>query len=465
MRVRVRGIYATALTQLFREADHAVVQASPPIRERFESEFAVEESDITIETTDDRQGIGIHGDSTAVSTATTYLSGLEADTFSWPADMPREAVFAGQVSETLRSGAVVDCGTSSGFLPYSNTERQVEEGARLRVQVSEPVPPWSDDRPVLDTQLEVGGSLIHLMRDGSVDTSAQPGTAAGLADILPNDPPDGWRARWMDASEQAEFAALSDALASASDRATAIDAALSDTPESADESGILWSGPATAWLWFGRASRFRLDDVRRSVCSTMTGHHRIKAGSAEASTAVGFVEAVCDPDGAMESEFPFDTVVRQFGPAENDDVRIVHGKPDGSRITLGEGVVTDRDASSVTVRREMTAGGTYDALGIERRAGDIAITKLTEGKWWYPTIYRDGDGERRGTYVNICTPVEIFPDAARYVDLYVDVVKHADGQIERVDDTELETAVSEGHVSETLAETAREVADTLENAL
>jgi predicted RNA-binding protein associated with RNAse of E/G family len=113
----------------------------------------------------------------------------------------------------------------------------------------------------------------------------------------------------------------------------------------------------------------------------------------------------------------------------------------------------------------MTSGGTYDALGIERRAGDTAVTKLTEGKWWYPTIYRDTDGERRGTYVNICTPVEIFPDAARYIDLYVDVVKHADGQIERVDDAELETAVSEGHVSETLADTACEVADTLENAL
>jgi Ribonuclease G/E len=465
MRVRVRGIYATALTHLFREADHVVVQASPPIRERFEGEFAVEESDIAIETTDDRQGIGIHGDSTAVSTATTYLASLETDTFSWSTDMPREAVFAGQVTETLKSGAVVDCGNSSGFLPYSNMERQIEEGDRLRVQVSDSVPPWSDDRPVLDTHLEVGGSLVRLVRDGSVDTSAQPGTAAGLTDVLPNDPPDGWRARWTETSEEAEFAALSDALAAASARATAINAALSDAPESADESGVLWSGRATTWVWFGRASRFTLDDARRTVCPTMAGHHRIKAGSAEASAAVEFVEAVCDPDGTMESAFPFETVVRQFGPDEGDGVRIVHGKPDGRQIVLGEGVVTDRDESSVTVRREMTPGGTYDALGVERRAGDTAVTKLTEGKWWYPTIYRDTDGERRGTYVNICTPVEIFPDAARYVDLYVDVVKHADGRIERVDDAELDTAVSEGHVSETLAETTREVADTLENAL
>lgn len=35
-----------------------------------------------------------------------------------------------------------------------------------------------------------------------------------------------------------------------------------------------------------------------------------------------------------------------------------------------EGIVTDRDESSVTIRREMTPGGSYDALGIERLAGD-----------------------------------------------------------------------------------------------
>lgn len=34
-----------------------------------------------------------------------------------------------------------------------------------------------------------------------------------------------------------------------------------------------------------------------------------------------------------------------------------------------------------------------------------------------------------------------------------------------MDDAELDTAVSEGNISETLAETAREVTDTLENAL
>jgi len=61
----------------------------------------------------------------------------------------------------------------------------------------------------------------------------------------------------------------------------------------------------------------------------------------------------------------------------------------------------------------------------------------------------------RGTYVNVCTPVEVFPDAARYVDLHVDVMKHPDGTVERVDDDELRDAEAAGDVPEPLAEKAR----------
>jgi len=195
----------------------------------------------------------------------------------------------------------------------------------------------------------------------------------------------------------------------------------------------------------------------------MPGHHRVKAGSSDASAGVDLAEALCDPD--PDAEFPFGVVTDAFGPTEGDALRIDHGKPDGRVITLGEATVTEIDDESVTVEREMTGGGTYDGLGVSREAGDIAETSLKEGRWWYPTTYRGRDGTVRGTYVNVCTPVEVFPDAARYVDLHVDVVKHSDGTVERVDDDELREAETAGDVPEPLAEKARSVASALENAL
>jgi predicted RNA-binding protein associated with RNAse of E/G family len=113
----------------------------------------------------------------------------------------------------------------------------------------------------------------------------------------------------------------------------------------------------------------------------------------------------------------------------------------------------------------MGAGGTYDGLGVAKEAGDEAVTTLAEGRWWYPTVYRNDEGDHKGTYVNVCTPIEVFPTAVRYVDLYVDVVKHADGRVERLDDDELADAIDRSAVEPELGRRARTVASSIERAL
>jgi hypothetical protein len=468
MTVRIRGIYATALTALLED----IVQASPPIRERFEATLPAEPAAAGVATTDDRQGVVVSGEPDRVAAVVGRLRDVAVDTLAWDADLPLGGVYAGTVTEELRPGAVVDCGDGEGFLPYSETERHVETGDSLRVQVAEPAPPWADDRPRLETTVRVPGHLVELVRGGT----ASVGTGSPeLADLVPAEPPEGWAPSWGRDSDDADLDALDEALAAAAGHAEAIDAGLADGPPVGDGPHRYWAGLDTAFVWFGRESRFALDERRREVTATMPGHHRVKAGARAASAAVDFVEAVCPEAGAGGSRgatgdggdaFPFGAVTRQFGPREGDTVRLDHGKPDGRRVVLGEADVIERDTGgTIRVRREMASRGTYDALGTERRPGDVAVTKLTEGKWWYPTVYRSADGESRGTYVNVCTPVEVFPEAVRYVDLHVDVVKRPDGTVERVDDDELDAAVEAGEVPEPLAERARQVADAVENAL
>ncbi len=472
MTVRIRGIYATALTALLED----VVQASPPIRERFEAEHPAAPAAASVATTDDRQGVVVSGEPGRVAGVTDRLQGVGVDTLAWDAPLPFGGVYAGRVTEELRTGAVVDCGGGEGFLPYSETERHVETGDTLRVQVAEPAPPWADDRPRLETTVRVPGHLVELVRGGTASVGT---TRPELADLVPAEPPEGWAPSWGRESDEAGLDALDGALEAAGEDAEAIDTGLADGPPVTDGPHCYWAGLDTSVVWFGRESRFALDEHRRGVTATMPGHHRVKAGARSASAAVDFVEAVCPDAGAgssrtagesgsggTDTDVPFDAVARQFGPQEGDTVRLDHGKPDGRRVVLGEAEVVDRDPDgTVRVQREMVSRGTYDALGTERRPGDVAVTKLTEGKWWYPTVYRSTDGEARGTYVNVCTPVEVFPDAVRYVDLHVDVVKRPDGTVERVDDDELAAAVDAGEVPEPLARRARQVADAVENAL
>jgi hypothetical protein len=506
MTVRIRGIYTTALTNRLSE----VVQPSPAIAERFETSFDRAPAAAAVETTSDRQGVTVAGDPERVAGIVESLEGLGIDTLSWALPLPQDGVFAGEVVEELGSGAVVDVGPGEGFLPYGATSRRIETGDTLRVQVSEPRAPWLDGRPVLDTAVRIRGSLVSLDRGGTgagggSDGSGGSGGGGGsggssgssggigsvgtggptIGDLLDAEPPEGWAPRWHGEDEDVPFDALAAALDRAGELATALDAALADADPPAEVApGPYWTGLATTACWFGRESRFALDAERRAVTATMVGHHRIKAATDAASAAVDLVEAVCGgpgaaagdgvadsegddhPAGDPEGAFPFDAVASQFGPRPGDRIGIGHGKPDGRCISLGSGQVTARRADgTVVVEREMSPGGTYDALGVKRQAGDVATTKFTEGRWWYPTVYRGEDGERRGTYVNVCTPVEIFPDTVRYVDLHVDVVTHADGTVERVDDDELDDAVAAGEVPAPLAEKARAVASAVERAL
>ncbi|WP_411967801.1 DUF402 domain-containing protein [Haloferax sp. YSSS75] len=466
MKVRVRGIYTTALTRLFLDAGHDVVQASGPIRERFDADFESADHDVAVETTRDRQGVGVSGTPEAVATATDHLRDLALDTFDWEDPAPTGAVFDARVTETLGSGALCDLGATEGYLSYGDVDGHVEVGDEVRVQVSDSAPPWADRRPELTGDIRALAGLATLEPDSEgvrVDTrdEAAARELAGMTDLLGGDPPDGWGIRWHRDAVDADMGALNDALDRAAAIAAELDAVLDDP---VDAPRVVASPTATNWLWFGRETRFELDEHRRAVETTMPGHHRTKAASSKASAGVDLAEALCESAG--EGEFPFDVVTAQFGPLEGDDVGIGHGKPDGRLIELGSGEVTARDGDgTIEIRRQMSGGGTYDALGVERESGDVAVTKFREGRWWYPTVYRDSEGQVKGTYVNICTPVECFPKQVRYVDLHVDVVKHTDGTVERVDDDELDEAVEAGNISEELAEKARSVASSLESAL
>lgn len=455
-RVRLRGIYATALTATL-DQHVEVVQATPPIEARFDLAFPVVEHDVAIATTADRLGVGLHGAPDTVPAIRRRLTDSGIDVLSWADPTPRGALFDATVTDTLGSGAVVDLGPRDGFLPYDAVSDHVNVGDERRLQVHEPAPPWSDRRPELGESYRVPGGLLTLVRglDGPQADVADEDRATELVrsvDLLSMPVPEGWGVRFEPAAAAADLEALDAALETATDRYEAFCTHRDggDPPE------------ATSWIRFGRDSRFTLDDCRRTVTPTIDGHHRIKAGGDPASAAVDLVERIAsDADPA----FDFEAVADTFGPTAGDRLRIAHGKPDGRQFTLGRGVVVERSGDTVTLRREISGGGQYDGLDVPRAAGDVATTTLVEGRWWYPTVYRDAAGELKGTYVNVCTPVEVFPAAAVYVDLHIDVLKHADGRVERVDDTELGTAVEAGHVDEALAGKARSVAASIERGL
>jgi len=465
--VRVRGIYATGLSEWLRRADDvAVVAPSPTIAERFDGDLGEGAPAVTLGMTDDRLGAVIEGPEAAVEQVTDRVASLAEDTFAWPDPLPRGLIADAIVEELTGSGAVVAFDDREGYLPDRAVETDLDPGDSLRVQVSEPSPPWSDRRPRLATTVRIQGAMASLVRGVLATVADTPAGEAGqelarTTELLAAGVPDGWGVEWHGAAVDAGMDVLDEALGQLVDRAAAVDSALAADSDAAE--GVLATAGGTTWVRFGRGSRFALDEARGTVTDTIPGHHRIKAGSEAAGDAVDFLEAL---DQTLD-EFPFAAATTAFGPQEGDTVRIVHGKPDGAEFALGRGTVTNRDPGThrVTVRRKLSSAGTYDALGTDREPGDTATTRFQEGRWWYPTVYRGAEGTPKGTYVNVATPIEVFPGAIRYVDLHVDVIQRPDGDVEIVDEDELVAAREAGHVPSGAADRAMETAETVADLL
>ncbi len=468
MNVRVRGIYTTALTALVQQQGETLVQASPTIIDRLDTTVPAAPADVTITQTSDRQGIAVTGQPDAVEEFTTLVRDtIGRDTFIWRAQAPQDAIAIGRVDRTKSGGAIVTLpNETEGYLPFSAVEGYIDVGDEVRVQVQTPKPPWSDQAPQLGTTIGLttpmaiwtrGNDDVRTTTDGEQATELLRSMA-----LLDGEVPEGWGLEWQAGAEAAGLEHRQTVLERGQHTIDKIEAALSE--QSAETVPRTITAPqATAWVRFGRESRFGLDAQRRELTPTMAGHHRIKAEGETASTAVDFLETASQ---RVPTEFPATAVREQFGPTTGKEIEIEHGKPDGRAYSLGSGTVQEiSDDGTVTVQRTMSSQGSYDALGTDREPGDLAITRFVEGRWWYPTVYQGADGTRKGTYVNICTPLEIFTDQIRYVDLHVDVIRMPDRTVKRVDESELQTAVETGQVTQALATQAREVAASVEQAL
>jgi hypothetical protein len=449
MRVKVRGVYATAATRVLLDAGHDVVEPSDAIRDRFDASFGDGPADVDVRASDDYLGVYAVGEG-ARNAAEALAVGRDSFVFD---ALAVGAVREATVEETAGSGAFVRFDDGRAFLPYSKTDDRVEEGDDLRVTVVDEAPPWGDGSPVVAAGERVGNDLVTLVRGGS-GSRVEGGTAEDATQLsrtaaaLGVEPPSGWGVVYSRDALGADTGEVADALTDAAESAE----------EGADEEEAVW-------LWLGREGRTAYDTARSNETATVPGHHRLKATSNAAAAGVDIAESLVDSPDATD-EMPFEAVARRFGPSEGDRVEIVHGKPDGRFPSLGRGevVASDAEKREIVVEREITSSGSYDALGAEREKGDTARTRFEEGAWAYPTVYESSEGEKKGTYVNVCTPVELFPDAVRYVDLHIDVVND-DGGTRIVDEDELDDALEEGRVDETVADRARGVAEDVADSL
>ncbi|HIP74742.1 MAG TPA: ribonuclease E/G, partial [Thermococcus paralvinellae] len=420
--VRIRGIYSTALTKLLLDKGFKISQPSQKIAERLNLEKTYSEFDIDIYDKKDRQGVVLVG--TRVEDVKKVFEQEFIDVFFRKMPYQLYGIYKGIVVKRDEQYVYVDIGSAIGTVMIEELP-DATEGDEVLVQVKK-----HNILPHLSILLTIPGDYAVLIPK-PIGTQRHVKISRKIRDPeererlrilgLSIDVGD-WGILWRTAAAYKDWNTLRDELIKLSK--------LADKLKDADN----YSAPAKIIngrniyeVEFGGGTRKKLDSIRNEVLPTIEGHHQFKAYDPEFSFAVEIAEAILAkiPSQRIKVRKGFiEALINNKGPKVGWLFTLEHIKPDGQKVKIGPGEVLEvsTDPLKVKIKRNLKPGKVYDGLEIPIELGDYAITEIEEGKWWYKHSYYDREGNLKGEYYNINTPIEIYPDKARYIDLEVDIV-------------------------------------------
>jgi len=347
---------------------------------------------------------------------------------------------------------LIDIGVAVGRVPEKEkteiTSREViVQVKRRRIGAKE---------PTLSTLIEIPGKYAVLIPKGKVGVSLKihdPEVRAKLYEWGRELSSADWSVIWRSSAVGQPFEKLRDEVTSLVKEAETVfqRAAQVEAP------AMLWEGSFVMDIELPDLSKKKLDGVRATVCPTLPLHHYYKVCGGKIASNLEMAETLLEKGKTKEeAEALFKQEVEAEFPFTGATIGIEHVKVSGLVFYLGKASVELLDDNVVCLRRIFSKEGVYDGLGVKKEVGDVAITRAKLGEWHFQTKYFSKDGEYKGCYVNLNTPIELYPNCVRYVDLEVDVCVLPDGAIRVIDEAKLEKAVNKGYVSEKLAKTVQQ---------
>jgi Ribonuclease G/E len=453
MKVKIRGIYSTALTKMLLDNDFEIVQPSLTIKNRFGISGNSAPPDIKIKDRYDLQGVRVLGTSDAVKKFQSILHSAFDDVLTREWRVSIDGIYKGKPLESDEYTVYVDLGSGViGRLPRS--EFVMAEDKPLLVQVERKR--IGAKQPVLTTKLKIVGNYAILAQNSKVGVSLK------IRDLKKREElyalgktlaPDGWGIIWRESSANQSRETLENEIK----ELVAKVKILNEKASHAEAQALLIEGLGFMDVEFPYFSKKSLDKLRASVSQTLDGHHFYKCCGNEASAALEMAEKLLEKgQDRNEVEKSFEEALFCKFPEEGSLMDVEHVKLSGIVFHLGQATIESLDDEQIKYSRIIRSDGFYDGLGVKKEAGDKAVSETKMGEWCITTKYFASNGDWKGTYINLNTPVEIYPKAIRYVDLEVDVCIHPDGTNKILDVEKLEKALERGYISKKLFEKTKE---------
>ncbi|MEM2117546.1 MAG: DUF402 domain-containing protein [Candidatus Bathyarchaeia archaeon] len=459
MKAKVRGIYSTALTKLLLDNGFEIAQPSPAIKKRFELVDDVSPPNLKIKDRYDLQGVRVLGACEAVNKFHAILQSTFSDVLTRKWHVNVDGIYKGTVTDSNEYAVYVDIGNNIiGKLPKNEIVN--EDNKQIIVQVERKR--LGAKQPILTTKLKIVGTYAILLQNGKIGVSLKIQDLkrrTELYELGKTLAPKGWGIIWRSASENQQKEALEKEITELVEKVKI----LNEKASSTEAPSLLVEGSCFMDVEFPYSSKKILDKLRGYSASTLEGHHFYKSCGGEIAAGLELSEKLLEKgQSRSDVEELFKEQVCSKFPEEGSNVDIEHVKLSGIVFHLGQATIESLDQERIKYSRTMRSDGFYDGLGVRKEAGDKAISETKIGEWCITTKYFSTDGEWKGTYINLNTPVEVYPNALRYVDLEVDVCIRPDGTIKVLDMEKLEKAHEKGIISKKLFETVKEMAERIE---
>ena len=449
MKAKIRGIYSTALTKMLLENDFEIVQPSLTIKNRFGLSDNSAPPDIKIKDRYDLQGVRVLGTSDSVNAFQSTLHSAFEDvlTRKWCASI--DGIYTGKPIKSDEDTVYVDIGSDViGRLP--KPEFVIAEDKPLLVQVERKR--IGAKQPILTMNLKIVGNYAILAQNSKVGVSLKIhdlNRRTELYALGKKLAPNGWGIIWRESSANQSRETLENEIAELAEKAKI----LNEKATGAEAPALLIEGLDFMDVELPYFSKKSLDKLRASVAPTLDGHHFYKCCGGEVSATLEMTEKLLEKgQNKNEIEKSFrEQLLKEF-PEEGSLVDVEHVKLSGLVFYLGQATIESLDGEQIKYSRIIRSDGFYDGLGVKKEAGDKAVSETKMGEWWITTKYFSNNGEWKGTYINLNTPVEVYPKAIRYVDLEVDVCIYPDGTSKILDVEKLEKALEKNFISKKLYE-------------
>ncbi len=449
MRAKVRGIYTTALTKLLLENDFQIVQPSQAIKNRFGIPDCNEPPDIKIKDRYDLQGVKTIGTAEAIAKFQSIMHEALEDAITRKWNISVDGIYKGNI--VGENGNIVYVQIENGVvgtLPKHEAPNEKTDEIIVQIQRKR----MGRKTPVLTTQLKIVGNYAILVQKSNVGVSLKIrdiNKRAELYALGKQLSPEGWGIIWREPAAHKSKDVLENEIAALVRKVKT----LNEKASSVKASSLLVEGSYFMDVEFPYASKWKMDMLRASVTPTIDGHHFYKSCGGKVSAALELAEKLAEKGQNLgEVEELFKRQVQSEFPEEGSLVDVEHVKLSGAVFHLGHAVLEAVNNREIRYSRTIKADGFYDGLGVAKEAGDKAVSETKPSEWYITTNYYSKDGKWKGTYININTPVEIYPNAIRYIDLEVDVCIRTNGETKILDMEKLEKAMEKGVISRILVE-------------